>query len=335
MRLRSDAIKQVSLTCMGQPLSATHLAIVILGLSCVIYAFSPQGSPTTYDLVQAGEVARLSINVAQRGAFGDPYSSLPTVFTAHVAAAYVFLYATVAKLFGVGRAGAIALWSLNVGFLALQFALLPVLSDRLGLGVLPGICAAVFGVVVQPYRVLPGWESLFTGALMVVLCVLTLPYFKSPRDWQHSGLLGFLWGLAILASPQCVLLLFAWPHVAAIENSPEQLARARRAMLVVVAGAALACVPWVIRNYRRFHAVFFVRDNFGLELSTSNNACARPTLLENINSRCHFKTHPNPNPDIAGELMDHGELQFNREQMQQALGWISMNRRAFVLLTAS
>src|SRR3984893_3917254 len=333
MRLRSDAIKQVSLTCMGQPLSATHLAIVIFGLSFVIYALSPQGSPTTYDLVQAGEVARVSINVAQRGAFGDPYSSLPTGFTAHVAPAYVFLYATVAKLFGVGRAGAITLWSLNVGFLALQFALLPILSDRLGLGVLPGVFAAMFGVIVQPYRVLPGWESLFTGALMVVLCVVTLPYFKSPRDWQHSALLGFLWGVMILASPQCVLLLFAWPHVAAIENSPEQLARARRAMLVVVAGAALACLPWFIRNYQRFHAVFFVRDNFGLELFTSNNACAQPTMLENFNSRCHFETHPNPNPDISGELMDKGEIQFNREKLHQALAWILANPRAFASLT--
>src|ERR1700682_369198 len=248
MELRSDATKQPSLNCMGCSLSMTHLAIVIFSLSFLIYAFSPQGSPTTYDLVQAGEVARVSISVAQRGAFGDPYSSLPTGFTAHVAPGYVFLYATVAKLFGVGRAGAITLWSLNVGFLALQFALLPVLSDRLGLGVLPGICATVFGVVVQPYRVLPGWESLFTGALMVVLCVLTLAYFKSPRDWQHSGLLGFFWGLAILTNPQCVLLLFAWPHVAAIENSPEQWARARRAMLVVVAGATLGCRPWFIRK---------------------------------------------------------------------------------------
>src|SRR6202158_2804032 len=138
MRLRSDAIKKVSLTAMAQPLSATHLAIVIFGLSFVIYAFSPQGSPTTYDLVQAGEVARGSISVAQRGPFGDPYSSLPTGFTAHVAPAYVFLYATVAKLFGVGRAGAITLWSLNVGFLALQFALLPILSDRLRTRGVPG-----------------------------------------------------------------------------------------------------------------------------------------------------------------------------------------------------
>jgi hypothetical protein len=333
MGLRNGVTKPGSLSLMGQPLTTTHVAIFIFSLSFMIYAFSPQGSPSAYELTQAGEVARVSVSVAQRGTFGDPYASLPTGLTAHVAPAYVFLYAAVAKLSGVGRAGAIALWSLNVGFLALQFALLPVLSEQLGLGVLPGICAAVFGVLVQPYRVLPGWESLFTGALLVVLCALTLPHFKSPRDWRHSALLGFLWGLAILANPQSVLLLFAWPLAASVENSSVELAKARRALLVVAAGAALACLPWFIRNYQRFHSVFFVRDNFGLELFTSNNPCARPTLLENINSGCHIKTHPNPNPDIAGEVIDKGEIRFNQERLHQALNWISSNPRAFASLT--
>src|ERR1700680_1530073 len=132
MRLRGDATKRTSLGRVGRSLSTAHLAIVIFGLSFLIYAFSPQGSPTTDDLVQAGEVARVAVSVAQRGTFADPYSSFPTGFTAHVAPAYVLFYAAVAKLFGVGRAGAITLWSLNVGFLALQFALLPVLSNRLG-----------------------------------------------------------------------------------------------------------------------------------------------------------------------------------------------------------
>ena len=333
MGLRGDNTKQASLSHMCRSLSTAHLAIIIFSLSFLIYAYSPQGKPTAYNLTQAGEVARVSISVAERGTFGDPFSSLPTGFTAHVAPAYVFVYAAIARLFGEGRTGAIALWFLNVGFLSLQFALLPVLSDRLGLGVLPGVCAAVFGVIAQPYRVLPVWESLFTGALMVVLCVLTLPYFKSPRDWQHSALLGFLWGAMILANPQSALLLFAWSHIAAMGNSPEQLARARRAMLVVVAGAAFACLPWFIRNYQRFHTVFFVRDNLGLELFTSNNSCARPTLLENFNSGCHFKTHPNPNPDIAGEVIDKGEIQFNRDKLREALAWISSNPGAFASLT--
>jgi len=334
MQSPADAGKQTSSSREFCSLSTAHIAIIIFILSFAIYAFSPQGSPMAYNLNQAGEVARVSISVAERGTFADPFSSLPTGFTAHVAPAYVFVYAAVATLFGEGRAGAAALRYLNIGFLALQFALLPVLSEGLGIGMPPGICAALFGMIVQPYRVLPGWESLFTGALMVLLCVLTLPYFKSPRGWQHSTLLGFLWAIAILASPQCLLLLFAWSHIAAMENSPEQQAQARRAMLVVVAAVAVACLPWFIRNYQRFHAVFVVRDNFGLEFFTSNNACAQPTLLENINSRCHFKTHPNPNPNIAGEVMDIGEIQFNREKLHEALAWISANPRAFASLTA-
>ena len=119
-----------------------------------------------------------------------------------------------------------------------------------------------------------------------------------------------------------------------MENSPELLSRARRAMVVVVAGAALACLPWFIRNYREFHAVFFVRDNFGLELSVSNNPCARPTMVENFLSGCHDRTHPNANPDIAGQVIDKGEIRFNHDQLRQAIGWITSNPRAFAWLTA-
>ena len=272
--------------------------------------------------------------LALEGSIAHPYSSLPTGPTAHTAPAYVLLYAFVMKTFGFGWTGAMVLWALNVGFLGLQLALLPILSERLELGVLPGVLAAALGVLVQPYRVLPEWESLFTGALMVTLCVLTLPYFKAPREWRHSFLLGMLWGIAILANPECVLLLFAWSHIAAIENSSEMLSRARHAMIFVVAGAALACLPWFIRNYQQFHEIFFIRDNFGLELSTSNNACAGPTLLGNLISGCHIQTHPNPNAAIAAEVIEKGEVQFNRDRLKQAMAWIHANPREFAWLTA-
>jgi hypothetical protein len=140
--------------------------------------------------------------------------------------------------------------------------------------------------------------------------------------------------VAILANPECVLLMFAWSHIAAIENPPELLSRARRAMIVVVTGAALACLPWFVRNYREFHAIFFIRDNFGLELSTSNNACAGPTMLGNLISGCHMQTHPNPNAAIAEEVVAKGEVQFNRDRLRQALAWIHANPRAFAWLTA-
>jgi hypothetical protein len=301
--------------------------------SCFLYAVSPQSKPLYPDLAQGAEISHVALSLVQHGSFADPFFARPTGPTAHTPPMYVFLYALVAKVFGIGTTGVWVLTALNVGFLALQLALLPALSERLGLGVAPGVLAAIFGAVVQPYRVLVGWESLFVGALLVVLCVLTLSNFKKPGGWWRSLLLGLLWAVAILANPECVLLLFVWAHVAAMENSREVLFRARRAMVVVVAGAALACLPWFVRNYQQFHSVFFVRDNFGLELFTSNNSCARPTMLENLLSGCHVLTHPNGNPYIAAEVAEKGEVHFNQEMLRRALSWISSNPRAFASLT--
>ena len=315
-------------------LSLAKLTVLIFVVSAVIYAISPQGRPSFSDMTKGAEIPRVALTLVQEGSFAHPFYALPTGPTAHTSPAYVFLYAAVAKLFGIGWTGARVLWALNICFLALQLALLPILSDRLGIGVLPGLLAAILGVVVQPYRVLVEWESLFTGALLVVLCVLTLDYFKKAGDWKQSLLLGLLWGVAVLANPESVLLLFVWAHIAATENPPQMLRRARRAMVVVVAGAALACLPWFIRNYEVFHAVFFVRDNFGLELYTSNNPCARPTMLENLTSGCHGQTHPNANADLAAQVVEMGEVRFNHEMLRRALSWISSNPRGFAWLTA-
>jgi len=319
--------------CGGQQ-SLARLTLVLFVCCALVYAASPQGRPAFYDLKHGGEITRVAMTLAIEDSFAHPYQPLPTGPTAHTAPGYVLLYALVMKLFGFYWTGAMVLWALNVGFLALQLALLPLLSKRLGLGIYPGIIAAVLGAVVQPYRVLPEWESLFAGTLLVTLCVLTIPYFQAPKDWRSSLLLGLVWGFAILTNPEFILLLFAWAHIAALQNSPALLARARQAMLVVLAGVALACLPWFIRNWREFHAVFFIRDNLGIELSVSNNSCAGPTLLENIISGCHQQTHPNANVQIAEQLMDQGEVRFNQGQLRQAVSWISSHPREFLWLTA-
>lgn len=311
----------------------TRICLLIFVLSYLCYVFSPQGLPAFFDLHQGGEVMRVALAVADKGAFADPYQSLPTGYTAHTAPAYVLFFAAIARLFGEGFTGAMVLWGMNLVFLSLQLALLPALSKELGLGIGPGVLAAVFGMVFQPYHVLPEWESLMVGALLVLLCVLTVPYFRQPKDWQHSLMLGFLWGIGLLANPECVLMLLVWPHLAALGNKREQLVRARRAMLVVLAGAGLVCLPWFIRNYERFHAVFFIRDNLGLELATSNNDCAQPTMLANFLSGCHKATHPNPNPVIAMQVFEQGEVRFNHGELRKAIGWIEAHPRRFATLT--
>ncbi len=326
-------MNQIPWKQIGGGVSPVRLTVLLFAACALVYAVSPQGKRQP-DLLQWAEITRVALNVAQRGTFADPFQALPTGPTAHTAPAYVMLFAAVAKLFGTGRVGASVLWALNVGFLALQLALLPVLSGRMGLGVQTGLLAAVLAVLIQPYRILIQWESIFTGALLVVLCILTLDCVQAQPDWRHSALVGFVWGLAILANPQCVLLLLVWPYLAAGENWRERWQEATRIMLVMLAGAAVACLPWFIRNYQRFQAVFFIRDNFGLELYVSNNPCAQPTMLANLVSGCHNQTHPNPNPEIAGEIIDNGEVQFNRDRLRQALAWIESNPRAFAWLTA-
>lgn len=319
---------------MGGRLSLRWLtALLFVAIYC-IYAISPQSKPFYTDLVQGAEISHVAVSLTQQGTFANPFLARPTGPTAHTPPAYVLLYALAVKIFGTGWTGVRALLALNLGFLAFQLALLPLLSERLGLGPIPGALAALLGAAIQPYRVFVGWDALFTGALLVALFITTAGYFKRPGEWWRSLSLGLLWGIAILASPECVLLLFAWAHVAAMENSPEMLSRARRAMVTVVAGAALACLPWFVRNFEQFHTVFFVRDNFGLELLTSNNSCARPTMLENLLSGCHVLTHPNGNPYIAAEVAEKGEIRFNREMLHRALAWISSNPRAFGRLTA-
>ena len=318
---------------LGFTISKWQLAIFIF-LIGLIYAASPQGRPSFFALKPDGEILRVALTLAGQGDFAHPYNSLPTGPTAHAAPAYVFLMALIAKVFGVGFAGAMTLWLLNVFFLSLQLGLLPVLSDTMGIGLLPGALAALLGLVAQPYRVLPEWESLFTGALLIVLCILTLAYLKNVRDWKHSILLGGLWGVAVLANPECILLLVGWGGILAFNASRPTITEVRRTLVVIFAGAALTCLPWVIRNYQQFHSVFFIRDNFGLELYTSNNPCAGPTLLENILSGCHNKTHPNPNQNIAMEVVEKGEIRFNQERLRMALAWISANPKAFAVLTA-
>ena len=314
--------------------SLRRLDVLIFAVSYLIYAFSPQGKLSDSGLFQGAEISRVAFNLARDGNFANPFYWVPTGPTAHTAPAYVFLYAFVARLFGQDLAGARVLWGLNLGFLALQFALLPALSAELGLGIAPGAVAAILGAIVQPYRVDIGWEALFTGALLVLLFVKTLKCFKAPgQPWKFLPL-GLLWGIAILTNPECILLMFLWPHVAAMEHPPEMLSRARRLMLLVVGGAALACLPWLIRNYEQFHAIVFVRDNFGTELYISNNACAEPTAIKNLMSGCHWLSHPYGNRSIALDVAQRGEIRFNHDMLRRALAWIWSNPRQFAWLTA-
>lgn len=325
--------------------SATNLPRICLLVFCasfIVFAFSVGlmlvilllgGRLGDMVAPNAGECVRVARSLAAHGTFADPFITLRTGPTAHVAPVYPFLFSLILRALGTGFAAFLALWTWNVAMLALQMALLPLLSSRLGLGALPGLLAAALGCIALRDVVGLGWECFLAGALLITACLITDTIALWQR-WTGAALLGVLWGILMLTNPVTLLLLAAWP-AAKILTQPRANRAAPAARFSLMVAAALCTVaPWIARNYHQFGAFVFVRDNFGLELYTGNNPCAAPTILEEIANNCHAETHPNPSAAIAAQLAAQGEIRFNRAKLHQALHWIAANRSKFLLLTA-
>ena len=311
-----------------------HWCIAAGVLSFFILALLPEARLADVSVPFGGESVRVARSLAARGAFADPFPTLNTGPTAHVAPVYPFLYSLFLRAFGTGYAALLILWVFNLACISAQMALLPLLSWRMRLGVLPGLVAAALGSVSLFAPVDTHWESFFTGALLILFFAGLEPAFADRHSWRVTAGLGILAGILILTNPVTLLLVVAWPLCWALAQPPAERARSL-GRCAVVAGIALGIVaPWIARNYAQFGGFIFVRDNLGTELYTSNNPCAAPTLEENLQSGCHAKTHPNPSREVTRELAVAGEYAYNQQKLRQALVWIDSNRREFLILTA-
>jgi hypothetical protein len=322
----------------GRPLqrypqwTLAHWCVVIAVVSFIILAILPEGQLNDFEVPNGAETVRVARSLAARGTFADPFVTMRTGETAHVAPVYPFLYSLVLRGFGTGSTALRIAWAFNLAFAAVQMGLLPLLSSRMKLGVLPGVAAAALGTFSLNAPIDTRWEAFFVGLLSLLTYVVTERSFESPSA-KSAVLPGISWGVLLLTNPVLVLLLVAWPLCLALAPP-----KPRRSGLVrhfaLVAGTGLFVVsPWVVRNYVRFGTFVFVRDNLGLELSVSNNRCAAPSIRENIQSGCHARTHPNTSAAVAAQLAAAGEVAFNRARLREALDWMSSNPGAFSSLT--
>ena len=301
-------------------------------ISFLLLAVLPEGRLNDFYL-PSSEAVLVARSLAANNSFADPFVSMKTGVTAHVAPAYPFFYSLILRALGTGRPAVQFAWACNVFFLALQMGLLPLLSARLQFGVLPGILAAVLGTFSVYAPIDARWESLLTGTLLL-LAFLTMQ--KALTGARRNAALGagLLWGLLLLTSPVLILLLLFLPlsWILSLPRQSRSFAAAR--WITIVAIALLIVSPWMARNYTRFGNLIFVRDNLGLELYTGNNSCAAPSLQENLHSGCHFRTHPNANAEVAAQLAASGEVAFNRAKLGQAIVWTKANPVPFLGLTA-
>jgi hypothetical protein len=95
---------------------------------------------------------------------------------------------------------------------------------------------------------------------------------------------------------------------------------------------AMCNVPWVVRNYRIWHAPV-MRTNFGMALYSSNNPCARSTLYDNTRTGCVQATHPVSSASEVRLLQTLGEVEYDRRRTADGAAWIRSHPRAFLRLT--
>jgi 4-amino-4-deoxy-L-arabinose transferase-like glycosyltransferase len=167
------------------------------------------------------------------------------------------------------------------------------------------------------------WDQSLSALLLCLLLRVTLHLREnsSPLKWIGYGL---FWAFSTLSNPSlCVLLPFflGWLVYERRKNS----LRSQRLVLTTVVFFVLGLLPWTIRNYRTMGAFIPVKSNLGLELWLGNNPGVKHIWTP--------KLHPLASPRELRELMNNGEINYNRFKEKAALAFIRENPGVFLRLT--
>jgi len=106
-----------------------------------------------------------------------------------------------------------------------------------------------------------------------------------------------------------------------LPDRPRQIVGASLCLLATI----LVLTPWMVRNYRTFGRLSFVRDNLPLELYEANN-----TESGGMWTRSE---HPGNDPVAMRRFQELGEVGFMDEKRQQLLQYIRWNPERFLWFT--
>ena len=272
--------------------------------------------------------------LVRTGEYANPYA-LPTGFTAHPVPFYTAVIALSYRFFGVTRAAELArCWLAAISFSAL-YALLPWIAARLGVGAPAGFIGGLAGALSPLHLAMGifygGLGEEFAGLAMALILVASLSRWTSQtRSVRGSVLIGLAWGAAFHISPPLLLVMLSCLGFELWWN------RARPRLLhpcIILLGAALACVPWALRNYNVFGEFIFIRSNFGLELRMGNHEGAT-AAMETMDRR-ELGSHPRIHRAEAEKVRALGEVEYMRRAKQEALQWIGQQPLTFLRLTVS
>lgn len=226
-------------------------------------------------------MARVARALVTGYGYADPFSG-HTGPTAWVPPLYPLLIAAVFKVFGIYTAkSAWVILTLNSIFSAATAVFIYQIAARCysrKVALWSAWIWALYPAAMQ-YAVRWVWETSLTTCLFTAVLALALkmrhigdpPDARIPPTTKQWLLFGLLWGLIALSNstlllflPVCgIWLLLGSPVKQSITNA------------IFAAVVFFVCItPWIIRNYRAFHAFIPMRSNFGAELYVGNGPAA-------------------------------------------------------------
>lgn len=259
--------------------------------------------------------------VAAAVASGHGYSSplpTPTGPSAWLPPVFPLLLAGMFRAFGIfSAASAFVILLLNSIFSVLTC--IPVyFIARHSFGE-PAAKFAAWGWSLFPYAVYYSvgrvWSDCL-GALLFALAFLTalrLGEESRLRDWLTWGA---LWGLLALTNPAVLAALPFLLGWIVVRSHP------RVTYLLLMLFVAFVVVgPWMIRNYRVFHRVIPLRDNFWMEMRFGNTGDLSEIIPD--------WAHPSTNAQEQAEFARLGELAYNQEKKQLVTEFVKQHPTQF------
>ena len=271
------------------------------------------------------EMGRIGRSLASGEGFGNPFNGY-TGPTAWEPPLYPFLIAGVFKLFGIySHASAFILLTINSIFSALTGIPIFLIAKR---------CfnekVAVWSS--WTWALLPSvtywctrwvWETSLAALLLAVLFWLTL-VMEEKEDWKPWLEFGLIWGIAALTNTS--LLAFLPASGLWIWYRRWKLSKRSLTGIILASLMFLACVtPWLIRNYRTFGQLVFLRSNFGAELRIGNGPGANGTWMEYL--------HPTQNVFEMERYRRMGERAYVKERQREAIEFIRQDYARFLGLS--
>ncbi len=271
---------------------------------------------------EAGSIAE---HVARGLGFSSPFGqeSGPTAWLAPV---YPLLIALSFKIFGVySVASRIAILCLNSAFGAATAVTMHMIGKRTVGRRVALLAAWVWALSPFFYRwaISWVWEFALSAFLLTLLILATLNVIEHGTRSRWL-IFGALWGFVAITNPALLSLLPVTGLYAAFHLHRQKRPWFRSAVLSAIL-FWLVISPVMLRNYRTFHQLVFMRGNFWFEFYLGNYHFS--------NGLGYLGKHPSINPVQFVRFRQLGEAGYIAWAKQQSLQYLREHPAEFIELT--